>query len=288
VPVRRAGPDRARIDYDEPFAAAKRRLLATINAERESAGARPLAYDLVGAKAGDAFCREEAEHRFTGHWDLEGRAPYVRWAEAGGVDYEAENAAGRSRGGGAFRESVEELLLATHRLFMEERPPDDLHKETVLDPAFTHVGIGAAVLGGEFRMTEEFSRHVAEWIEVPAAPVAGVRAAPFAAQLPRGWSVGAVGIAFEPPPRPMTARQIERRAQYGYPRAVRSLRPLLPANQRWSDGSRGDFPISSGRVSLDVPLDRGPGFYFVMVYAGPGAISGRSLSPITAAAIEVR
>ena len=43
---------------------------------------------------------------------------------------------------------------------MAEKPPDDGHRQAILDPLWTHVGIGVALEGGEFRMTEEFTRHV--------------------------------------------------------------------------------------------------------------------------------
>lgn len=288
VPLRRAGPDRPFVEYRELYAHAKGRLLRTINAERAARGARPLAYDLVGARAGDEFCREAAMRGYTGHWDLSGRPPYLRYADAGGLDYHAQNVAGRSQRGAPLTEGVEELLHEAHRMMMDERPPHDAHRRTVLDPAFTHVGIGAAVVGGEFRMTEEYSRQVAEWIEVPAEPVPPRARAPFAAKLPAGWNVGAVEVAFEPPPRPMSVREIERRRVYEYPRAIRTFRPLLPAGQMWRDGSRGDFSIVSGRLALDVPLENGPGHYIVLVYAGQGSISGRPLSPVVAARIEAR
>lgn len=285
-PVRHAGPDRARIPYDEPHAGPKRRLLAVINAERAEAGASPLKYDLVGAKAGDAFCREEAAHGYTGHWDLSGRAPYVRYAEAGGVDYHAENSASRSRFGGELRESVEELLLEAHRRMMEEKPPNDPHRRTVLDPIFTHVGFGVALDGGEFRMTEEYSRKVAEWVEVPAEPLRAGSAAPFAVKLPPGWEVGAVDLAWERPPRAMSAREIGQRLSYSYPGSVHSFRPQLPRGQTWRDGTSGDFPLRNGRLALDLPLDHGAGNYVLLVFAGPAPISGRSLEPITAAVVK--
>lgn len=287
-PVRHLGPDRARIPYQEPHVGAKRRLLAEINANRAAAGAPPVAYDLVGARAGDDFCREAAARGYAGHWDLAGRPPYLRWAEAGGVDYHAQNVAARSRTGGALTDSIEELLLESHRLMMGERPPDDPHRKTILDPVFTHVGIGVALVGGEFRMTEEFSRQVAEWIEVPEGPASAGRSATFAAKLPPRWNVASVEVAFEPPPAPMSAREIQRRTAYAYPSAVHSYRPLLPLGTTWSDGSRGDFAFSSGRLSMAVPLDHGPGSYYVFVFAGEGSLTGKKLSPVTAARIEAR
>jgi Uncharacterized protein with SCP/PR1 domains len=142
-----------------------------INRERAEHGAPPLAYDLLGAKVGDEFCEVAARDRTTGHWDLAGRAPYLRWALAGGIDHHAQNFAAESRTGFEFTESPAELLLRMHAEFMAEKPPNDGHRRTVLDPIWTHVGIGFALVGGEMRMTEEYSRRVLEWAELPAGPV---------------------------------------------------------------------------------------------------------------------
>ena len=40
---------------------------------------------------------------------------------------------------------------------------------TILDPYATHVGIGVAWEGGEFRITQEFIRRYVDWIASPAA-----------------------------------------------------------------------------------------------------------------------
>ena len=78
-------------DYAENVPAAKAELLRVINEERSAHGAPALAYDLLGAKVGDEFCEDAARNRTSGHWDLAGRPPYLRWALAGGIDHHAQN-----------------------------------------------------------------------------------------------------------------------------------------------------------------------------------------------------
>ena len=157
--------------YSERVPAAKAELLRTINQERSAVGAPPVAYDLLGARVGDEFCEDAARNRTSGHWDLAGRPPYLRWALAGGIDHHAENFAAESRRGYEFTEAPVDLLKKAHAAFMSENPPDDGHRKTVLDPIWTHVGIGLSIIGGELRMTEEFSRRVVEWVELPVDPV---------------------------------------------------------------------------------------------------------------------
>ncbi|HKC24603.1 MAG TPA: CAP domain-containing protein, partial [Thermoanaerobaculia bacterium] len=277
----RRGADRDDVAYREPYAKEKARLLARINEERRQAGIGPVAYDLLAAKVGDEFCADQAATRATGHWDTAGRPPHLRWALAGGVDYEAENFASRSRYGYPLKEEIGALILGAHESFMNERPPANGHKETILDPLFTHVGIGAARIGGEFRMTEEFVRRVADWIELPAGPLPAGSRARVAMKLRAPFRAGVVEIAWEAPPRPMTRGEIARRASYSYPPATHTLRPLLGGGMTWEGGGRGDFATTpDGRIELSVPLDHGPGVYYVIAYVGQ-SVTQRRLSPAT-------
>jgi len=286
VPLVRRGGNAERT-YAERFPEAKARVFERLNRERQAAGAAPVAYDLLGASVGDAFCLDAATARTSGHWDAAGRPPYLRWALAGGVDYEAENVSTLTRTGADVDESeVPRLLLDAHGQMMAERPPDDGHRRTVLDPAWTHVGIGAAVVGGEFRMVEEFSRRVALWVEVPRSPVPAGARAPFAVKLPPDWALAAIEVGFEPAPRPMSREEIRRRASYKYPASSQRFLARIPVNTQYADGSRGEVGLVRGVARVDIPLLSGPGNYYVFVFAAPGSAEGRSLSPLTAALIQ--
>ena len=139
------------------------------------------------------------------------------------------------------------------------------------------------------RMTEEYSRRVLEWAELPAGPVKAGTGVLVAVKLPRGWNVAAVDVAFEALPKPLSREEIRRRGAYGLPPAWRTLRPFPPAGARWVSGEAGDFWASrGGRIELTVPLDRGPGHYFLVVYAGEGDIKGRKLSPVATPMVTAR
>jgi uncharacterized protein YkwD len=270
-------------DYTETAPKAKAELLRIINEERKAHGAPPLAYDLRGAMVGDLFCEDAARNHTRGHWDLAGRPPYLRWALAGGVDHHAQNFAAETRRGFEFTEPPAELLRTTHAAFMAETPPNDGHRRTVLDPAWTHVGIGFALHEREMRMTEEYSRRVLEWAELPSGPVRAGSGAFVAMKIPRGWSVGAVELVRDPFPTPLTRAEIASRGSYGLPPAFRTLRPYPPPGTRWASGETGEFRTSAGgRLELTVPLERGPGHYYVVVFAAEGSVSGKTLTPIAA------
>jgi len=289
VPVARRGGNAGAGPYAERFPEAKARLLERLNRERRAAGAPALAYDLLGASVGDAFSLDAATSRSSGHWDTAGRPPYLRWALAGGVDYHGENFSALTRTGADVDESeVSRLLLDAHAQMMAERPPDDGHRRTVLDPDWTHVGFGAAAVGGEFRMVEEYSRRVALWVEVPRAPVPVRQRAPFAVRLPPGWALLSLEVGFEPSPRPMSREEIRRRGSYSYPAASQRFFARAPANAQYQDGSRGEVDLRGGVARIDVPLLSGPGNYYVFVFATPGSARGRSFSPLTAALVQAR
>jgi uncharacterized protein YkwD len=286
----RLGPDRDEIAYEERSPAAKKKLLRKINADREAHGAPPLAYDLLAAKVGDAFCRDAAAGGFLGHWDLAGRPPYLRWALAGGVDLHAQNAGAVSRGGWEVAEAeIGALLLDSHARMMAERPPDDGHRRAILDPKWTHVGIGVAWQGGEFRMTEEFVRRVAEWVELPAGPVPAGGSATIRVRLPDGWAAGLIEVAHDPPPVPMTAAEIGRRTSYALPRGFVSLRPVLAPPMRYRDGIPGEFTEERGRLEARIPLTVGPGSYYAVLFAEKGPVAaGATLWPVAVVRIEAR
>src|SRR5204863_10208925 len=95
-PLVHVGPERTAIGYDDSRAEDKRALLERINRDREAAGVPALRYEPRATLVGDAFCLDAALSGSGGHWDVHGRAPYLRWGLAGGVDYHAENVASYS------------------------------------------------------------------------------------------------------------------------------------------------------------------------------------------------
>lgn len=67
---------------------------------------------------------------------------------------------------------------------------------------------------------------------------------------------------------------------------MQSLLARAPANTQYADGSRGEIDLVRGVARANIPLLSGPGNYYVFVYAAPGSITGRTLSPLTSALIQ--
>jgi len=268
----RYGPERTRLNYHDRWAAEKLALLERMNQDRAAAGAPPLAYEPRAALVGDRYCLEMALARATGYRDPAGRAPYVRWGMAGGVDYHEENAVAFGTEG-ALDDSDDapplDRLLEAHAQMMAESP-DSERRRRILDPTLTHVGIGAAQVGGQFRMSQEFTRVLLEWVEVPDRPLrAGGIAALVAKPLP-GWRIAEVEIRWEPPLPEPGARVEHPEGDYDYPEVVRRLRPEPPRGVAGLVGAEPDFEVADdGRFALRFELHQGPGFYFVVCLVRP-------------------
>jgi uncharacterized protein YkwD len=288
APLVRLGPERLAIAYDDPRAAEKRVLLERINRDRAAHGLAPVAHDPRASLVGDRFCLDAALTGARGHWDLSGRPPYLRWAIAGGVDFHAQNAAMYSTSAGRIDRPLEDVLLLVHDAMMDERPPNDGHRRTILDPDHTHVGIGLAVAGGEFRMTQEFTSVGFEWVEVPARALAPGEWAAIRGRPLLEWEVALVEIRHEPPPRPLSLDEVRRRATYTYPDVVRTLRPQLPPGIRYAEGGTGEVESGRAGVAFEFPLDRGPGHYYVLCYVRPAGRPDGPVRPATAVLVTAR
>jgi uncharacterized protein YkwD len=279
----RHGPDRLSIPYSESYHEAKRAVFERINRDRAIYGYPPLQYEPRAALVGDRFCLDTALAGSWGHWDTAGRAPYVRWGEASGVDYHIQNSGAYSDSGGTLGLTPVQLGLLIHESMMDETPPHDGHRRAILDPWLTHVGIGMARVSGEFRLTQEFTRVAFEWMEAPDRPVATGAEVVFGGKPLQEWEVGLVEIRYEPFPKRLRLPELFRRGGYGYPRVVDALRPSLPAELSYYGGGRGDFDLrAGGEFRASFRLTHGPGHYFIVCYTRRPREPQSELHPATA------
>jgi hypothetical protein len=198
-----------------PFDPVKLAVLDRINRDRVAHGLSPVLWDDAASRVADVFCRAQIRERTSGHFLTNGFPPYARTSFAGVFGMQFENSVTWRTTAAAFDESVTELALEAHDGMLAEKPPDDGHRRTILDPAATHVGVGYAVVGGSFRMAQEFlARHFA-WLrleKLPGRPVVTVRGAPI-----ENRRLQFVTIGWEPPPSTLTSREASSRTSYSYP-----------------------------------------------------------------------
>jgi uncharacterized protein YkwD len=260
--------------FEGEHRAAKQALLDRINHDRRQNKVGKLRVDPLATQVADAFCQALAEAGSVSHYDSAGRAPYLRWAMAGGIAYHGENVSAYSSGAGTLDRDVASILPDLHASMMAEAPPDDGHRRLLLNAEFTAIGIGVAVKGGELRLCEELTRPTLEWAEVPSHAEAG-RTAALLVQPASGWVVVAIDVLHEPPPRP---RPPDGGKTYDYPAVATTLYPARAAGYGvpLTASGGGTFSVTpTGRVSFDLPLRAGPGHYYALLQVRPRGSKGR-------------
>ncbi|MCU4177576.1 CAP domain-containing protein [Carboxylicivirga sp. N1Y90] len=129
-----------------------------INRSRRKYRVQTVRLDILASRVANRMAHEAALNKYMGHWNMAGEKPYIRFANDGGVHHMVENASSISSEGQLPMEpnNISAYMQECHLAFMAERKPNDGHKQNCIDPFHTHVGIGVAWDGGEFRYYENF------------------------------------------------------------------------------------------------------------------------------------
>lgn len=242
-------------------------MLRLINRDRKQFGFNPVELDLRASTLADLYCRTQIRNRTTGHFTLDGVAPYMRYSFAGGNDAVSENAAAWSAGYNFDAKALYEMMRSAEDSMMREVEPHDGHRKTILDPYATHVAIGLAWEGGEFRITQEFIRRYLDWSR-PLPRESSTDAPVLCSGKPHGgYVVEGITVHHESLPQPMTATGANRIESYHLPDARREYLPRLAKGRVYDDGRTGDFPLAAdGGFAFVVPFPDGPGVYTVVVW----------------------
>jgi hypothetical protein len=199
----------------------------------------------------------------------------MRYSFAGGNDGLSQNVAAWSANYLFTDTMLPDLLHQSLTAMMAEKPPADGHRRAILDPHATHVGIGLAWDGGEFRVSQEFMRRYIEWKPMPRRQARTDERVTIAGSATHGTAVQAVSVHYEPEPQPMSAIVANRLESYALPKDRIDYVPRRYVN---------------GTFSFTVPFTRGPGVYTVVVWVRPEGsrdVVGASNISIRARAPEV-
>lgn len=277
--------DEPRLDAD----AARRMLLKLVNEQRRAAGVPTVELDETAGRVGNGHADELAAYNFLSHWNQAGLLPYMRYGFAGGTDYNAENV---SRLSGIHPAEKSDRLLVylkeMHNSMHDEKPPRDGHRQTILNPAHTHVGFGFSVKDEQLALTEEFLSRYVVMDPLPKTLKPGLKFAISGRLLdPMNCQLYTIVIYYEPIPKPMTIAQLNRTYAYSFPAESRQLKPLLTNGAIYSDGTKGEIEIGSGGrfIALVELWKPGPGIYTAAAFiTRPGA---KKPFPVTNVCIRV-
>ncbi|HLW38341.1 MAG TPA: CAP domain-containing protein [Candidatus Eremiobacteraceae bacterium] len=132
------------------------RLMDQINAHRHEYGLAPLEIDPVAQRAAQFQAEDMQANDVMRHADSSGRSPLTRYADFGGrAGMYGENVA-------YYGDELSELaqqwaaVAKLDGMMMAEKPPQDGHRENILSPNYSAVGIGVAVGPHGIFVAEDF------------------------------------------------------------------------------------------------------------------------------------
>src|SRR5438445_5316512 len=196
---------------DETRFTLREEFLRLINRDRKQFGLQPVKLDPLASVVADAYCRDQIRNGTTGHYTTDGQAPYMRYSFAGGNDGLSENAAAWTANYTFSDRALYEMMRRSEDAMMREVAPHDGHRRTILDPYATHVGIGFAWEGGEFRLTQEFIRRYVDWTRTLPRNAYASDQVLCSGLPPRGYEIEAITVHHEPLPQsiaPVTANAL--------------------------------------------------------------------------------
>jgi uncharacterized protein YkwD len=261
---------------EEEVSEIRQAALERINFDRDVEGLPPLEWDEDAAEVGDLFCAVSLRDDTVGHYTLEGLSPLDRWGLYGGGPYVAENACAWAWSGPNVswtRRGVLHLLDEFQDLMLAERPPNDGHRRTILDPHLTHVGIGLALSGNQLRYVQEYTARYVELDEVPLESTSRERLAYSGRVLdPSRYRLDYILVYHKDPPEPLTVAECAARMSYELPSDHRVLRPVIGEGMYYqSDGGRGEFTYDpdTGDFEATVRWYNGSGWYGILCLLAP-------------------
>ena len=262
--------ERGRFSEDD-VPLAREQLLRMVNEERSQAGLNKLELDDLACNVAREHALDMAKGEFLSHWGSDGRKPYHRYSFAGGTDAVQENASAADNIQSLAPTGVLKDLHDMHLSMLNEKPPNDGHRRTILFPVHTHVGFGIALQGFHVRLAELY---VAKYVRVDPIPqrVKPKQSVLFSGRVlnPENELAG-VDVYYEPRPTPPQIEWLRVARSYGMPDERESFQPRLPAGLLYTDGTKGEIEMLAGRnFRVRIPLSRIPGINTIMVWLSKG------------------
>jgi uncharacterized protein YkwD len=271
----------------EPWQSERALVVDAINAARRAAGAPALVYDSLLERVGDLHCQLLFEEGGDGHFSVSGVPPYLRYLLAGGSGYHRENAFRYSHTGGGGDVNLRHVVLDGVAAMLAEKPPDDGHRQALLEAAVTHIGVGLAQLGGEVRMSHELATEVTEsWAPPPGVAVPR-SALVLSGRVAKPWRAAAASVLWQELPHPLTEAQASAIRSYGYPPQRMIFHANQPASELDAQIRAAPFTVDrSGNFTFRWVAGAHEGVEIALLWAQHG--DSRELVPVAASATVVR
>jgi hypothetical protein len=260
--------ERGRFD-DEQLPLAREQLLKMVNTERGGAGLSQLKLDELASQVAGRHARDMVTGRFINHFGTNGLKPYHRYGLAGGTDALQENCSAAEGIGSVSPLRVLNDLHDMHQSMIDEVPPQDGHRKTILFPFHTHVGFGIALENRSLRLDELYLGRYLQFDPFVAKAKPKSTVILTGKHLTSDHFLFTVDVCFEPLPGSLSVEWLRRNPQpISLPAAFVRLRPKVPAGTTYTDGGTGDFDWKPGgtfRVRVNLSKAE-PGIYTLIFW----------------------
>ncbi len=252
---------------DEQLPLAREQLLKQVNAERSAAHLSELKLDDLACSVANEHARDMATREFLSHWGSDGLKPFHRYSLAGGTAAVQENCSAASDINSVSPLRVLSDLRDMHQSMLDEVPPEDGHRKTILDPFHTHVGFGIALNNRSLRLDELY---LARYLQID--PVTATEAKPGTTirisgrLLNPSHFIHEIDVYYDQPPKPPDIDWLRQPRSVSFSDDVVRMRPRALSGMVYKDGTRGDFDWDhKGRFHAPIKLFRNePGIYTVV------------------------
>jgi uncharacterized protein YkwD len=232
-------------------------MLTLINEERRANGLVELAWDVTAASAGLAHAQDMAQLEYLSHWNTEGYGPQHRYAGASGLDAVRENVYMYEHSPGGAPTTPDEwvdLIRQAHQSLMASPG----HRDNILAPEHTHVGIGIAYDAdtGRLRIAQEFVDRYVTLQPLPRRASLGDGVA-ISGRIGSDGSDPLLNLAYEPFPEPMGLAELNATGTYSSGVEIYQSLPLaVEADGRFRQqvmlDHEGQFGLYHIRIWVDV------------------------------------
>jgi len=247
---------------------AREELLKQVNSDRTRYNLSELQLDDLACQVATLHARDMVDHSFLSHWGSDGRKPYHRYCLAGGTGSVLENVSAVDYIEAATSSRVLSELHERHESMLNESPPNDGHRKTILFPHHTHIGFGIALRDHSLRLVELYlAQHLHfEPFEKPPKPGSSWR---FNGRvLNQGQLLYEVILHHEPIPKPPDLAWLREPRSVSLPAPYKVLRKRAPAGTVYVAGGTGEFDCdAAGNFHVRVKLNvKQPGIYTIVFW----------------------
>jgi uncharacterized protein YkwD len=255
-------------DYGpEDLAHTRQTLLAMVNRERVQNGQSRLELDDLASRVATNQARDMVDALYLSHWNRDGQKPYQRYSFAGGTEANQENAARLDDVSTDSPQEIDVSVIDLHKSMIDELPPDDGHRQTILFPYHTHVGFGVAAKPDHVRMVELYISRYAIIDPVPRSAPPGTQLIFSGRLLNPKHTMEGIHVYYEPMPQRPDLEWLRVRRSYNLPDSFTDLWPLLPGRELYSDGTKGTIETNlRGNFKTPLRLFNQPGINTIVVW----------------------